>query len=126
MLLSYLKPLDCIVRWNRIFSILALCAILFSMTHINAASYVPIKDREGNGLAMTSSPYANAVGKAVLDSGGNAIDAAVAVSYALAVTHPAAGNIGGGGFALIHLANGEDIALDFREVAPKAASRDMF
>lgn len=126
MLLSYLKSLDCGVRRNRIFSILALCAILFSMTHINAASYVPIKDREGSGLAMTSSPYANAIGKAVLDSGGNAIDAAVAVSYALAVTHPAAGNIGGGGFALIHLANGEDIALDFREVAPKAASRDMF
>ena len=126
MLLSYLKSLDCGIRRNRIFSILALCAILFSMAHINAASYVPIKDREGNGLAMTSSPYANAIGKAVLDSGGNAIDAAVAVSYALAVTHPAAGNIGGGGFALIHLANGEDIALDFREVAPKAASRDMF
>ncbi len=126
MLLSYLKSLDCIVRWNRIFSILMLCVILFGITHIHAASYVPIKDREGNGLAMTSSPYANAVGKAVLDSGGNAIDAAVAVSYALAVTHPAAGNIGGGGFALIHLANGEDIALDFREVAPKAASRDMF
>ena len=126
MLLSYLKSLDCGIRRNRIFSILALCAILFSMAHINAASYVPIKGREGNGLAMTSSPYANAIGKAVLDSGGNAIDAAVAVSYALAVTHPAAGNIGGGGFALIHLANGEDIALDFREVAPKAASRDMF
>ncbi|WP_285818348.1 gamma-glutamyltransferase [Helicobacter bilis] len=126
MLLSYLKSLDCGIRRNRIFSILALCAILFSMTHINAASYVPIKDREGSGLAMTSSPYANAIGKAVLDSGGNAIDATVAVSYALAVTHPAAGNIGGGGFALIHLANGEDIALDFREVAPKAASRDMF
>ena len=126
MLLSYLKSLDCIVRWNRIFSILTLCVILFDITHIHAASYVPIKDREGSGLAMTSSPYANAIGKAVLDSGGNAIDAAVAVSYALAVTHPAAGNIGGGGFALIHLANGEDIALDFREVAPKAASRDMF
>lgn len=91
-----------------------------------AASYVPIKDREGSGLAMTSSPYANAIGKAVLENGGNAIDAAVAVSYALAVTHPAAGNIGGGGFALIHLANGENVALDFRETAPKAASRDMF
>ncbi|AQQ59838.1 gamma-glutamyltranspeptidase [Helicobacter bilis] len=126
MLLSYLKSLDCIVRQNRIFGILTLCVILFGITHINAASYVPIKDREGSGLAMTSSPYANAIGKAVLDSGGNAIDAAVAVSYALAVTHPAAGNIGGGGFALIHLASGEDIALDFREVAPKAASRDMF
>ena len=91
-----------------------------------AASYVPIKDREGNGLAMTSSPYANAIGKAILDSGGNAIDAAVAVSYALAVAHPAAGNIGGGGFALIHLANGENVALDFRETAPKDSTQDMF
>lgn len=126
MFLAYLKALDCAVKKDRIFSVFLLCVMLFSMTHINAASYVPIKDREGSGLAMTSSPYANAIGKAVLDSGGNAIDAAVAVSYALAVTHPAAGNIGGGGFALIHLANGEDIALDFREVAPKAASRDMF
>lgn len=126
MFLAYLRALDCAVKKDRIFSVFLLCVMLFSMTHINAASYVPIKDREGSGLAMTSSPYANAIGKAVLDSGGNAIDAAVAVSYALAVTHPAAGNIGGGGFALIHLANGEDIALDFREVAPKAASRDMF
>lgn len=91
-----------------------------------SASYMPIKDREGSGLAMTSSPYANAIGKAVLDNGGNAIDAAVAVSYALAVAHPAAGNIGGGGFAIIHLANGENVALDFREVAPKDSTQNMF
>ncbi len=90
------------------------------------ANYAPIKDRKGNGLAITSNMYANAIGQAVLDNGGNAIDAAVALSYALAVAHPAAGNIGGGGFALIHLANGEDIALDFREVAPISAHKDMF
>ncbi|WP_369607250.1 gamma-glutamyltransferase [Helicobacter trogontum] len=116
------------MRKHRIFSVLVFCIALLNINirGMYAASYVPIKDREGSGLAMTSSPYANAIGKAVLENGGNAIDAAVAVSYALAVTHPAAGNIGGGGFALIHLANGENVALDFRETAPKAASRDMF
>lgn len=130
MLLSYLKTLNCCIKQNRVFNNIIFFIMLFSLSinimYIYAASYVPIKDREGSGLAITSSPYANAIGKAVLDSGGNAIDAAVAMSYALAVTHPAAGNIGGGGFALIHLANGENVALDFREVAPKLASRDMF
>ncbi|RDU65005.1 gamma-glutamyltransferase [Helicobacter didelphidarum] len=91
-----------------------------------AASYPPIRDMNGTGLAMTSSEYATKIGKSVLDNGGNAIDAAVAVGYALAVVHPAAGNIGGGGFAVIHLANGEDIALDFRESAPLASTKDMF
>lgn len=95
-------------------------------TSIFAASYPPIKDTSGTGLAMTSSAYATAIGKSVLDKGGNAIDAAVAVGYALAVVHPAAGNIGGGGFAIIHLANGETVALDFREKAPLKATRDMY
>ena len=83
-----------------------------SVSAVFAASYPPTRDTTGTGLAMTSSPYATAIGKAVLDNGGNAIDAAVAVGYALAVVHPAAGNIGGGGFAVIHLANGENITLD--------------
>lgn len=115
-------------KQNRILRSFILVVYFFFANHIwlYAASYAPIKDRDGNGLAMTSSPYANAVGKAVLDNGGNAIDAAVAVAYALAVVHPAAGNIGGGGFAVIHLANGDNVALDFREVAPKASTRDMF
>lgn len=91
-----------------------------------AATYPAIKDSKKVGLAITSSPYATAIGQAVLENGGNAIDAAVAIGYALAVVHPAAGNLGGGGFALIHLANGKDIALDFREKAPKHASHDMF
>lgn len=92
----------------------------------NAASYPPIRDMDGTGLAMTSNPLATAIGKKVLDSGGNAIDAAVAVGYALAVVHPAAGNIGGGGFAVIHLANGENTTLDFREKAPLQATKDMY
>ncbi|PAF53317.1 gamma-glutamyltransferase [Helicobacter sp. 13S00482-2] len=92
---------------------------------LNAASYPPIKDTT-TGLAMSSHILANKIGKEVLDNGGNAIDAAVAVGYALAVVHPAAGNIGGGGFAVIHLANGENITLDFREKAPIKATRDMY
>lgn len=99
---------------------------LLSISCAFGASYPPVKDTTGTGLAMTSSAYATAIGKSVLDKGGNAIDAAVAVGYALAVVHPAAGNIGGGGFAVIHLANGENLALDFREKAPLKATRDMY
>lgn len=80
----------------------------------------------GNGLAVTTQPLADMAGQMILDKGGNAIDAAVAVGYALAVVHPQAGNIGGGGFAVIHTADGKDYALDFREMAPGAATRDMY
>ena len=62
----------------------------------------------------------------ILNAGGNAIDAAVAVGYALAVTHPCCGNIGGGGFATIHLANGKDTFINFREKAPAAATANMY
>lgn len=80
----------------------------------------------GNGMAVSTQPLADKAGQDVLDRGGNAIDAAVAVGYALAVLHPQAGNIGGGGFAVIHTADGGDYALDFREMAPGAATRDMY
>ncbi|WP_104625494.1 gamma-glutamyltransferase [Helicobacter felis] len=88
-----------------------------------AASLPPIK---GRALALSSHPLADKIGQKVLDEGGNAIDAAVAMGYALAVVHPVAGNLGGGGFAVIHLANGENITLDFREKAPLGASRNMY
>ena len=77
-------------------------------------------------MVVTSQHYATAVGAAILRQGGNAIDAAVAVGYALAVTHPCCGNLGGGGFMTIHLANGTDTFLNFREKAPLAARADMF
>lgn len=79
-----------------------------------------------NGLVVSADGYASDVGKEILDKGGNAVDAAVAVQFALAVTLPRAGNIGGGGFMVIRLANGETAALDFREVAPGKATRDMY
>ena len=80
----------------------------------------------GNGMVVSSQHYASQVGADVLKAGGNAIDAAVAVGYALAVTHPCCGNIGGGGFATIHLANGKDTFIDFREKAPGAATENMY
>ena len=80
----------------------------------------------GNGMVVSTQPLADQAGQLMLDNGGNAVDAAVAVGYALAVVHPQAGNIGGGGFAIIHTADGKDYALDFREMAPAAATRDMY
>lgn len=71
-------------------------------------------------------PLASAVGKSILEQGGNAIDAAIAVQYALAVVYPGAGNIGGGGFMVIHSASGEETTFDYREKAPGSASRDMY
>ena len=77
-------------------------------------------------MAVSSQRDASKAGAEILAAGGNAIDAAVAVGYALAVVHPCCGNIGGGGFATIHLANGKDTFINFREKAPAAASANMY
>ncbi len=82
--------------------------------------------RAKHAMVVAQEPIAAEVGLSVLKSGGNAIDAAIAVGFALAVTHPSAGNIGGGGFMLVRLANGQTDFLDFRECAPQKASRDMY
>ncbi|KMK14295.1 gamma-glutamyltranspeptidase [Pluralibacter gergoviae] len=82
--------------------------------------------RAQNGMVASVDAAATRVGVSVLKQGGNAVDAAVAVGYALAVTHPQAGNLGGGGFMLIRLKDGRTTAIDFREMAPAAASRYMF
>lgn len=103
-----------------------LVIFVISITLSFGAANPPIQDRTGTGLVLSSHEFANKIGKEVLDKGGNAIDAAVAVGYALAVVHPAAGNIGGGGFAVIHLANGENTTLDFREMAPLKANKNMY
>jgi gamma-glutamyltranspeptidase/glutathione hydrolase len=76
-------------------------------------------------MVVSASPYATRVGARILRSGGNAVDAAVGVAFALTVTYPTAGNIGGGGLMLARM-NGETFALDFRERAPLAATRDMY
>lgn len=78
-------------------------------------------------MVVSTSPIATDVGVEILRAGGNAVDAAVAVGFALAVTHPSAGNIGGGGFMMVHLAEGSrEFSLDYREKAPAAASPDMY
>jgi len=84
----------------------------------------PVRAR--HGMVAAREAHATDIGLAVLESGGNAIDAAVAVGFALAVTHPAAGNLGGGGFLLARFADGRTIFLDFRERAPEKASHDMY
>jgi len=89
-----------------------------------ADAHEPIYARKG--MVVAQEPLAADVGVAVLKTGGNAVDAAVAVGFALAVTYPYAGNIGGGGFMLIRLADGRTSFIDFREKAPLKSSRDMY
>ena len=79
-----------------------------------------------NGMVVSSHGLASKVGIYVLKQGGNAIDAAIATGFALAVVHPGAGNIGGGGFMVIRLSDGRVTTIDFREVAPSSAYQDMF
>ena len=79
-----------------------------------------------NGMVVSSHKLASQAGIDVLKNGGNAIDAAVAVGFALAVVHPGAGNIGGGGFMVIRFADGSSTTIDFRETAPQLAGPDMF
>ncbi len=79
-----------------------------------------------NGAVASQEANASDVGIEIMKRGGNAVDAAVAVGFALAVTHPVAGNVGGGGFMVIRTKEGEALALDYRETAPSAATRDMY
>ncbi|MGY4259247.1 gamma-glutamyltranspeptidase/glutathione hydrolase [Bradyrhizobium sp. USDA 4516] len=89
-----------------------------------AASVAPAAAE--NGMVVSAQHLATQVGVEVLKRGGNAVDAAVAVGYALAVAYPAAGNLGGGGFMTIQFADGRKTFLDFRETAPKGATADMY
>jgi gamma-glutamyltranspeptidase/glutathione hydrolase len=101
----------------------ALALVLFAAA-VPVWSAQPVRAR--HGMVVTRERHATDIGVKVLQSGGNAVDAAVAVGFALAVTHPSAGNIGGGGFMLIRLADGRTTFIDFRERAPGAASRNMY
>ncbi len=89
-----------------------------------AASRDPVRAR--NGIVASTNEVASRVGVDIMRRGGNAIDAAIAVGFALAVTHPAAGNLGGGGFMMIRLKNGKTTAIDYREMAPAAATRNIY
>lgn len=98
--------------------------LTFLQFNTQAASQPPVPAE--HGMVVTAQQLATHVGVDVLKAGGNAVDAAVAVGYALAVVYPAAGNLGGGGFMTIQLADGRKTFLDFREKAPLAATPDMY
>jgi gamma-glutamyltranspeptidase/glutathione hydrolase len=93
---------------------------------LSAHAAAPLELESSQGMVVSSQHLASEAGAAILREGGNAIDAAVAMGYALAVTHPCCGNLGGGGFMTIHLADGRNTFLNFREKAPLAARADMF
>src|SRR5689334_17618433 len=82
--------------------------------------------RAAHGMVATDEELGSRAGLEILQKGGNAVDAAVATAFALAVVEPAAGNIGGGGFMLVRMADGRSSFLDYREVAPGKATRDMY
>ena len=102
------------------------CVLLMSLSLpiVNLSARQPEHAR--HAMVVAQEPLAADVGLRVLQSGGNAIDAAVAIGFALAVTYPYAGNIGGGGFLLAHFADGRTTFIDFREKAPLAATRNMY
>jgi gamma-glutamyltranspeptidase / glutathione hydrolase len=100
----------------------ALCILLVATPATSQDRGVPSR----NGLVVTTSAPASDAGASVLAAGGNAVDAAVATAFALAVTHPTAGNIGGGGFMIVRRPNGSVAAFDYREKAPSKATRDMY
>ncbi len=95
---------------------LATCSCVFARE--------PVRTR--HAMVVTVEQHATDAGERVLENGGNAVDAAVAIGFTLAVTHPSAGNLGGGGFMLLRLADGRSTFIDFRERAPAAASHDMY
>src|SRR5687767_10341452 len=98
-----------------------------ALQNVDPFKYSFQKKAEGtNGAVVSAHALASKVGIEVLKQGGNAVDAAIATHFALAVVYPGAGNLGGGGFMVARLANGETVSLDFREMAPGAASRDMY
>ncbi|WP_442783722.1 gamma-glutamyltransferase [Collimonas fungivorans] len=104
---------------------LAASALLLGLLGTVQAASAPAVEAK-NGMVVTSQHLASQVGVDILKMGGNAVDAAVAVGYAQAVVNPCCGNIGGGGFMTIHLADGRDTFINFRETAPAAASANMY
>jgi gamma-glutamyltranspeptidase / glutathione hydrolase len=112
------------MRLKRITVIIVAALLLFNHLELSAASRIPVRGR--HGMVASASSIASEIGVEILKRGGNAVDAAVAVGLALAVTYPAAGNLGGGGFMLIRLADGKTVAIDYRETGPARADRNMY
>jgi len=104
--------------------VLAVCLASLPVQLLAGASLPPIKAK--HGMVVSSHLLASQAGVQILQSGGNAVDAAIATGFALAVTLPSAGNLGGGGFMIVHTADGRITAFDFREKAPAAAHAKMY
>ncbi len=105
-----------------------LLVIVLVFVNAGAGSLATAREpvRAKHGIVASTNELASRVGVDVLKRGGNAVDAAIAVAFALAVTHPAAGNLAGGGFMMIRLKDGRTTAIDYREMAPAAAHRDVY
>lgn len=101
-----------------------LVLILINVSVAPAIGRQPVRGKRG--MVASTNEVASQVGVDIMKRGGNAVDAAIAVAFALAVTHPAAGNLGGGGFMMIRLKDGRTTAIDYREMAPAAAHRDVY
>src|SRR6516164_7690616 len=100
----------------------ALAALLTAPTSARPLAAVEAE----HGMVVSAHRLASEVGECILEAGGNAVDAAVGVGYALAVVDPCCGNIGGGGFMIVHLKDGRDTFINFRETAPAAATAAMY
>lgn len=115
------------MRFSKFIFALVFPVLLIFASPVFAQNYtVQKKTVCSKGAVVSAHPLASQVGLSILKKGGNAIDAAIATQLALAVVYPGAGNIGGGGFMVAHLKNGNNITLDYREKAPAKASRDMY
>ncbi len=119
-------------RFVRVVAITTVAAGCHAVTRPAGAEveFAPVASRSPvravHGMVVSTERRASQVGRAVLRAGGNAVDAAIATGFALAVTHPAAGNVGGGGFMVIRFPDGEATTIDFREKAPLSAHAEMF
>ncbi len=122
-LLSNVKKTTCSMR---LFFNISLIFLLCSACDFHQPNQKVLGTTTEHAMVSSAHPLASAVGVSVMQDGGNAIDAAIAVHFALAVVYPQAGNIGGGGFAVIRMHDGSSSALDFRETAPSLATKRMY
>ena len=111
---------------TRLLAVLLALALIVVNTPVAFPAVAREPVRAKHGMVASTNEVASRVGVDIMKRGGNAVDAAIAVAFALAVTHPAAGNLGGGGFMMIRLKDGKSTAIDYREMAPAAAHRNVY